>query len=137
MSWRGVAAAIGAVVMLAASSVGWQHVAEPAERAERVDDTAGLDGAALFRAKGCASCHDGPDSTGSYGFPSLADARSWAGTRTEGLSADGYLAESIREPWVFSSPAFRSTGGPVDAMPVLGLNDEEINAIVRYLLAAR
>ena len=46
------------------------------------------------------------------------------------------LAESIREPGVFRSPAFRSEDAPVDAMPLLGLNDAEIDAIVRYLLAA-
>ena len=34
-----------------------------------------LDGASLFRAKGCAACHTGPDSTaGGEGFPNLSDA---------------------------------------------------------------
>ena len=132
MTWRGAAAASGAVVVLVASSVGWQHAAEPVAPV----DTARLDGATLFRAKGCASCHDGPDTTGAHGFPNLAAAPSWAGTRRDGLSARDYLAESIREPGVFRSPAFRSEGGPVDAMPLLGLNDAEIDAIVRYLLAA-
>ena len=43
------------------------------------------DGAQLFRAKGCATCHDGPDSTAQFvDFPSLANAPSWAGDRRSG-----------------------------------------------------
>jgi mono/diheme cytochrome c family protein len=129
MTWRGGVAVVGAVVALATSSIGWQRETLPAVRA----DTGSPD-AALFRAKGCAACHDGPDSAGFGGFPSLADARSWAGTRREGLTPADYLAESIREPWAFRSPAFRAAGGPVDAMPMLGLDEAEIAAIVRYLL---
>jgi cytochrome c551/c552 len=130
MTRRGAVAAAGAVMTLVAASIGWQR--------ESVDAVgprvAAADGATLFRAKGCAACHDGPDSTSTFGFPSLTDARGWAGTRRDGLSAAGYLEESIREPWAYISPAFRPSGGPVEAMPVLGLHDDEVDAIVDYLL---
>jgi mono/diheme cytochrome c family protein len=134
VSWRTPAAAAGAVVALAAGAIGWQReeVTTAARRAPPARD-----GASLFRAKGCASCHDGPDSTASAGFPSLADAGSWAGARRDGLSAEAYLAESIREPWAFTSPEFQPSGGPTPSMPELGLSTAEIDAIVAYLLAGR
>ena len=133
MSWRTTVAAAGAVAALAAAAIGWQReeVASAGPQRER----ATWDGASLFRAKGCASCHDGPSSTASTEFPSLADASSWAGSRRGGLLAEEYLAESIREPWAFTSPEFQPSGGPTTAMPALGLSEAEIDAIVVYLLA--
>jgi mono/diheme cytochrome c family protein len=127
-------AAAGAVVALAAGAVGWQREAVPTAGSTRA--TRAFDGASLFRAKGCASCHDGPDSTALLEFPSLADAPSWAGTRRAGLSAEEYLTESIREPWAFISPEFHPAGGPTQAMPQLGLSNAEIDAIAAYLLTA-
>lgn len=100
--------------------------------------TASLDGAELFQAKGCATCHAGPDSAALVGsqFPSLADASSWAGGRRPNLSAWGYLSESMREPWAFVSPEFSpGSGGPMATMPALELSDAEVAAIVEYLLA--
>jgi hypothetical protein len=49
------------------------------------------------------------------------------------MSAEEYLAESIREPYVFISPAFRA-GGPTTAMPMLDVSDAEVDALVNYLL---
>lgn len=99
-----------------------------------VSDTA-LVGATLFQAKGCASCHDGPDSNlGVYGVPSLTDASVWAGDRRPGMSAAEYLAESMRNPSAFISPAFRGGFGPMTGMPDLNLSDAEIAALVAYLL---
>lgn len=59
------------------------------------------DGAQLFLAKGCSSCHTGPDTTASIGagFPSLAEAPTWAADRRANLSAEDYLTESIESPW--------------------------------------
>ena len=95
---------------------------------------ASADGAQLFRAKGCASCHDGPDSTAlMVDFTSLAHASSWAGGRRDGLSAEEYITESIRDPSAFISPAW-VRGGPTTGMPDLGLTDAEIAAVVVYLL---
>ena len=69
--------------------------------------------------------------------PSLAAAPSWAGDRVEGLSAEEYIAQSMRTPTAFISPAYGgSTGGPgAGQMPLLQLSDAEIDAITAYLLA--
>ena len=76
----------------------------------------------------------GPDSTAvMVDFPSLADAPSWAGERRPGLTAEQYVAESIRSPTAFISPEFRP-GGATDAMPDLHLTEAEIAAVVQYLL---
>jgi mono/diheme cytochrome c family protein len=128
---RGVACALGALLALAGTWIGWRDDGSASVRAAPV-----LDGETLFHAKGCATCHTGPTSTASMGeFPSLADARSWAGSRREGLSAEQYLAESIREPWAFISPEFHASGGPTTAMPELGLSDAERDAVVAFLLS--
>ena len=135
MSPIGRACAIGAVVLAAITVATWERGEQQASV-----DTAPVDGdpdgAQLFRAKGCAACHAGPESTPAFDeFPSLADAPSWAGARRQGLTAEEYIAESIRDPGAFISPAWVG-GGPVRAMPQLGLTDAEIAAIVEYLLAA-
>ena len=90
-----------------------------------------LSGASLFTAKGCASCHVGPGTASATGLgPSLADAASWAGDRRPGLSAEEYLAESIRQPDVFISPARNSD----TSMPSLDVTDEEVDQLVAFLL---
>ncbi len=92
-------------------------------------------GADLFLAKGCASCHVGPDTTPLFsGFPSLGDASSWAGDRRPGVSAENYLAESMAAPDVFVSPAFNGGVGPTSGMPQLRLTSDEIDDLVAYLL---
>ncbi len=96
-----------------------------------------LDGGQLFQAKGCATCHTGPDTTASFdaGFPSLANAPDWAGARRPGLTASEYLTESIAAPGVFISPDFRAgQAGPTTAMPQLRLTSEQIDSLVDYLL---
>jgi hypothetical protein len=59
---------------------------------------------------------------------------SWAGDRVDGLSADAYVEQSMRSPSAFISPEYRPAGGPNDGMPVLQLSDDEIDALVAYLL---
>ncbi len=130
MTRRGVAAAVGALLAVAGSWIGWRD-----EGSEPVRAAHAVDGATLFQAKGCATCHNGPTSTASMGeFPSLADAASWAGSRRPGMSAEEYLGESIREPWAFRSPEFNASG-PTTAMPELGLSDAERDAVVAFLLS--
>jgi mono/diheme cytochrome c family protein len=92
------------------------------------------DGADLFMRKGCASCHDGPQSTARMGEvgPSLADAEEWAGERLPGINARDYVRESIRNPTAFRSPEARDGA----AMPSLNLSEAEIDALVEYLLAS-
>jgi len=120
-----------AVIATAGSVVSWER--EDPSRPAAPPPIA--DGAVLFRAKGCASCHDGPDSTARMdGFPSLAHAPEWAGTRRGGMSAEDYVAESIRSPSAFFSPAWSGDGGPTRGMPDLGLTQVEIDALVDYVL---
>ena len=132
MSRSGRLFAVASLLAAFGSVVAWQR--EPESTAAATSD----DGAALFQAKGCAACHDGPDSSAPTGatFPSLADVSTWAGERRPGLSAEQYLTESIREPGAFLSPVFSpGGGGPTTAMPALELTDAEVDAIVEYLLA--
>jgi mono/diheme cytochrome c family protein len=117
------ALAITAAVVVWADSSGGAPVAAAGETS----------GATLFQAKGCAGCHAGPDSRPEYAdYPSLVDVGEWAGHRRAGMDARAYLAESIRTPGVFVSPAYRGTGP--SPMPALGLSDREIDALVDYLL---
>ena len=133
MSPVGRLCAIGSVVLAVITLATWDR-----GEGDAVGDgptTVVTDGAQLFRAKGCATCHDGPDSTAQFvEFPSLANAPSWAGDRRSGMSAAEYVAQSIRDPGAFISPAWVG-GGPTTAMPQLGLNEAEIAAVVDYLLA--
>ena len=132
MTNTGIAAAIGAVVLAAAAFVGWDTVSTPSSARA---STPALDGAALFQAKGCATCHSGPDSQAMFlEFPDLSDAGSFAGDRRSGMSAEEYLTESIRVPNAFISPEFRPNG-PTAHMPTLNLSDAEVEALVGYLLS--
>lgn len=135
MSRRAVMAGLGALVAFTAGVFGWQR--EPSASGVALEARA-QKGAAVFRARGCVACHDGPDSSSRLNtFPSLAAPSSWAGRRRPGLSAAEYLTQSIRAPSAFISPAFRGSGGPTSPMPELGLSDAEIDAVVTYLLSAR
>jgi mono/diheme cytochrome c family protein len=89
-----------------------------------------VDGQTLFQLKGCARCHDGPDSTADVGIgPPLVDAATWAGTRRAGVSAPDYVRESILAPHAFVAPS--SSGWE---MPTLTLTAEEVEHLVSYVL---
>lgn len=99
------------------------------------DPSVAADGADLFRTKGCAVCHSGPDHASMTGAgPSLANVSAWAADRVPDLSAEEYVELSIRNPSAFISPVYTPSGGPGEGMPLLRLSDGEIDAIVRYLL---
>ncbi len=135
MTPRAVASAIGAGVALVASVAVW--LTGPTGDASPAGTTNGtaIDGASLFRAKGCATCHTGPDSTaGGEGFPDLSAAGDWAAARVPGMSAEDYITQSIRDPIAVISPEFAS-GAIVTGMPTLTLSDGEVAALVEYLLA--
>jgi mono/diheme cytochrome c family protein len=104
-------------------------------RGDRSTGATPLDGASLFNAKGCATCHWGPDTRSSFeGYPPLDDATSWAADRRPGMSAADYLVESMAAPDAFISPAFSGGSGPSNSMPQLRLTSEEIEALVAFLL---
>jgi mono/diheme cytochrome c family protein len=124
----GIAAAVIAVGAVIGSVVAWPDDAAAPRR------SAPADGAEVFLAKGCATCHDGPDTTAAFGVgPSLADTASWAGERVASMSARDYVAESILVPSAVISPVFRADG-PTTAMPTLDLSPGELESIVDYLV---
>lgn len=119
-----------AAIVAAVASFGAAAVRPNAE-----SETAAFDGASLFGAKGCATCHDGPDGQSlTDAGPSLAAAATWAGDRIEGVSAASYIEQSMRSPAAFISPAYLSSGGWGVGMPLLQLSDDEIAGLVDYLL---
>jgi hypothetical protein len=132
MSWRGIAGAATAVAAAIGTAIVWTAGAD----GEVPPSSVAGDGGALFDAKGCAGCHVGPggDPDDFVGFPDLSDASAWAGARRPGMSATEYIAESIRDPEAFTSPAFTGAMGPVAGMPTLDVSEEEIDALVEYLL---
>ena len=88
------------------------------------------DGASLFFTKGCASCHSGPDGEGRLQIgPDLAALPTDAGRRVEGLDAEAYVRQSIREPQAFQVAGFTTV-----EMPTLAVSDAELDALVLYLL---
>ena len=137
MTTPGIVAAIGAIALGVASLIGWGSTSTSRDAGSTSTSATAteLDGGALFRAKGCSTCHDGPETHSLIdGFPSLADVASFAGSRRPGYSAQEYVAESIKEPGAFFSPAFHGGVGPTTQMPTLDVSDAEIDALVTYLL---
>ncbi len=92
------------------------------------------DGRSLFAAKGCGTCHIGPDAGGRsvQAGPSLGSIASQAGSRRPGLSAEAFVRQSILEPGAFLSP--NPNGGPSWKMPKLTVSADEADALVDYLL---
>jgi len=135
MTAPGIVAAIGAIALGVASLIGWGSTSTSRDATSSSSASFALDGAALFRAKGCSTCHNGPETHSLIdGFPSLADVASFAGSRKPGLTAEEYVAESIKEPGAFFSPAFQGGVGPTTHMPTLDVSDAEVDALVAYLL---
>ena len=135
MTTPGIVAAIGAITLGVASLIGWGSTSTSHHATPISPTSTALDGAALFRAKGCSTCHDGPETQSLIdGFPSLADVASFAGARKPGYTAQEYVAESIKEPGAFFSPAFHGGVGPTTHMPTLDVSDAEVDALVAYLI---
>ena len=109
----------GAAVVAAAASL-LSGVARP----DAGGEAATMSGAELFRVKGCATCHSGPEGAGLIGgAPSLANVAAWAGERMPDVSADEYVELSIRNPSAFISPRVhrpdrRTRGRHAAAAPV-------------------
>lgn len=126
---RGLLAGI-ALAAAVASGFAWRS--EPADgptRASAASTAAVSEGAWLFQVKGCAACHAPPDGRG---YPELSDAAEWAADRREGMTAEEYLTESILDPAAAISPQL--TPESKLTMPRLNVTDEEVDALVAYLL---
>lgn len=130
MTRVGRLAAVIAIALTALTIATWSESTQ-----STVGGDTPLEGAMLFKAKGCASCHIGPGSSSGMSVgPPLISASDWAGDRRLGMSAANYLAESMRTPSAFISPAFSGGQGPMTGMPDLNLSEAEIAALVAYLL---
>ena len=102
--------------------------ARPASTATRA--TPADRGAALFLTKGCATCHDGPSSTAAVSVgPDLGELPNVAARRVRGLDAAAYVRQSIRTPQAFVVAGYTEV-----LMPTLPVDDQELDALVRYLL---
>lgn len=102
--------------------------AAPAARAVGAPDL--QRGRSLFFTKGCVSCHGKEQRPVAEVGPDLRGLASRAASRKPGMSAEAYVRESIRTPSAFIVPGYE---GSVK-MPDLHLTDDEIDAVVRYLL---
>jgi mono/diheme cytochrome c family protein len=138
MAARRVAVAAGALTVALAAVTAWAWTARSSSAADRTPPVAAvsapLDGADLFRAKGCASCHEGPGTRSSIGLaPSLAAVGDWPPERRRSMPLADYLRESILEPGAFTSLVF-SPNGPTTAMPGIAVSPAELEALVAYLM---
>lgn len=79
----------------------------------------------------CFTCHTVGQS-GSLRFPDLAGIATRAETMFEGVPGLQYMARSIYHPDEYIVPGF-SPGMPVIDKPPIGLNDQEIIAVLAYL----
>lgn len=87
-------------------------------------------GEALFTSASpapCSTCHE--TSSDRLVGPGLAGVGERAATRVQGLTADEYIRQSIREPTAFTVEGF-----PEGAMPAFtGLTDQQVNDLIAYL----
>lgn len=79
----------------------------------------------------CFTCHT-VGKSGALRFPDLDGIATRAATRIDGLGPLEYMAQSIYAPDGFIVPGF-NPGMPQINKPPIGLNDQEIVAILAYL----
>ncbi|MCP3980157.1 MAG: cytochrome c [bacterium] len=106
---------------------------ETVMRADMTTDELVQIGLELIDGKGlCRTCHTFEGKKGALRFPDLAGIAATAETRIAGMGGLEYLARSIYEPNEFIVEGF-SPGMPVINKPPIGLNDQEIVAVIAYL----
>lgn len=113
------------VVLIGLSLVAWLR--PPPEYAP----AGPVDGANLFFTRGCVGCHAVRGSVASSFGPDLTDLPNRAGGRVEGMTAEDYVREAIREPGTFVV-----SGYSAKMMPKLPLTDDEVDALVNFLMSA-
>ena len=90
----------------------------------------GESGAAVFEGQGCGSCHAfTPAGTRGRTGPNLDELE--ASARRAGKPLEEYVRESIVEPNAYVRPGFQ----PV--MPAFDLPDDQLDALVQYLIEGR
>jgi mono/diheme cytochrome c family protein len=93
----------------------------------------GARGRQVYRALGCANCHE-PNLLGQRLGPPLEHIGTVAATRRPGLSPEEYLRQSILDPGAYVVPGYK------DSMPRdLGrdLSPTDLDALVAYLLSLK
>lgn len=95
------------------------------------------DGQALFNGKGtCLTCHTIEGVASGLIGPDLTHIGTDAATRQPGVSARDYITESIRKPEAFVAEGVeRAIPGLMTSALTEGLSDEEVGALVEFLLA--
>jgi mono/diheme cytochrome c family protein len=90
-------------------------------------------GRQVYRALGCANCHE-PNLFGQRLGPPLDHIGTTAASRRPGVSAEEYIRQSILDPGAFVVPGYQ------DSMPRdLGrdLSPTDLDALVAYLLSLK
>ena len=86
----------------------------------------------------CYQCHRIEGLTEGLIGPDNTQIGTWAATRKPGLSAAEYIEESIRNPEVYvTEDVERATAGLMTTAITEGLTDEQVNALVAFLLAQK
>ncbi|HSR69637.1 MAG TPA: cytochrome c [Acidobacteriota bacterium] len=89
-------------------------------------------GQGIFQGKGlCSTCHT-IGKSGALRFPDLSGIASRASTRIPGMGSLEYLTHSLYRPNEFIVDGF-NPGMPEINRPPIGLNDQEILAVIAYL----
>lgn len=90
-------------------------------------------GLEVFLSTGCVACHTVGSVQGAVGEvgPNLSTVASLAGSRVEGLSAEGYLRQSIEDPGAFLVEGF----GPL--MPGGLATGDDLDNLVAFLLTLK
>jgi mono/diheme cytochrome c family protein len=84
---------------------------------------------------GCITCHTIPGVPGAIGQigPNLSQIGIEAAQRREDYTALDYIQESILNPGAFTAPECPTGPCPQGVMPVVALEEAELEAIVKYL----
>ncbi len=92
-----------------------------------------MDGQVVFQARGCVGCH-AVSGLGGNGFagPDLTWLQDAEASRVEELSVAEYVEQSIRQPDAFTVARY-----PADLMPTLTLSDQEIAALIEFLVESQ
>ncbi|HSD11559.1 MAG TPA: cytochrome c [Candidatus Binatia bacterium] len=90
-------------------------------------------GGEIAHGKGlCTTCHTIGSKEATHRFPDLAGVAERAKTRVPGLDQLQYFAQTLCDPNAFVVPGF-NPGMPTINKPPVGLNDEELHAVIAWL----
>jgi mono/diheme cytochrome c family protein len=119
------------VVLLAGATVAVYAIDPGAEQATAAEESApgSVEGETVFLTKGCTGCHSREGVSEGFVGPDLTALADRAGDRVEGLSAEEYVRQSVLDPQTYI------VDGYGEQMPVLPVDDAELNALVEFLLS--